>query len=298
VVWEEAFNRQHNAIQVGYVTTSSSEGIRQITQLLGDFAIGEIPLTGEQMKSPPAQLTQIPIAVAAVVPIYNVPGSGHLRFSGELLAEIYLGNVTNWNDRRIALLNPGVLLPSLPIVAVQRHAGSGTRYILTEFLIQSSPGFRAWVEVSPPREWGKIMASNSKDMVEKVMLTPGAIGYVERSFALRYGVPYGSVQNRAGKFVEASEASVEEACKAKQKFKSDFQVSLINAEGENSYPLASFAWAYVPASGLAPGRRDALREFLNWSLQDGQILMVGHDYFPLPRAVADRARARVQAVLQ
>jgi len=155
VVWEEAFNRQHNAIQVGYVTTSSAEGIHQIAQLLGDFALGEIPLTGEQMRNPQAQLTQIPIAVVAVVPIYNVPGSGHLRFSGELLAQIYMGDVANWNDSRIAALNPGVSLPHLPILAVQRHEGSGTRYILQEFLSQSSREFRSWIEVPQQPGVGK-----------------------------------------------------------------------------------------------------------------------------------------------
>ena len=138
LVWESEFNRQHTSVQVGYVPTNSGEGIRQITLQQGDFAIGEIPLTPEQVRSSGVHLTQLPIAVVAVVPVYNVPGQRHLRFTGELLAQVYMGKIANWNDRRIGAVNPEAALPDLPIVTVQRSEGSGTRYIFGQYLSASS----------------------------------------------------------------------------------------------------------------------------------------------------------------
>ena len=297
-VWQDAFNRQYSSIRVGYIPTSSGEGIRQITLLLGDFAVGEIPLSHEQLNNPTVHLTQLPIAVMGVVPIYNVPVSAQLRFTGELLAQVYMGNVANWSDSRIAILNPGVRLPNLPIVSVRRPRGSGTRYIFTQFLSQRSHEFRSWIEDPQHAARPDMTAAVSKDMVERVALTPGAIGYVERTFALHSGVAVGRIQNRSGKFVEASEASIGATCKAMEKLiPDDFVVSMFNAEGEKSYPLVGFVWVYVPVSGLAPERRDALQQFLNWSLDEGQALLAGKDYLPLSGALAKRAQAKLQSTL-
>src|SRR5258708_5865625 len=191
MVWGQEFNSQQQAIRVTYVSTSSAEGIRGIAQHQGDFAIGEIPLTRAQLRDPNLTLAQIPIAVVSVVPLYNLPGKPQMRFTGELLAKIYLGDVSNWNDRRIAMLNPGIALPNLPIAVVQRPGGTGTRYIWTEFLSQSMPEFRSRTTGTRQRDWGEITASKSKDLVTRVATTLGAIGYVERSFAASSGLAYG-----------------------------------------------------------------------------------------------------------
>jgi phosphate transport system substrate-binding protein len=298
-VWTREFNRSHNLIQVSYVPTNSGEGIRQVTLLLGDFAIGEIPLSGAQMKGAKVKLNQIPIAVLAVVPVYNLPVRGQIRFTGELLAQIYMGKIANWNDVRIAALNPSLSLPDLPIVTVQRSSGSGTRYVFTEFLARSSHEFRGWLASSPNREWGKVTAAKSKDMAQQVKSTSGAIGYVELNYAVGYALPYGSLGNRAGKFVEASPDSIGEACNAKaQTIADDFQEPMIDAEGDGSYPLISFAWAYLPVAGLDSTRKEALTKFLSWSLRDGQDLLQGHGYYPLPPAIATRAQVRLERLLQ
>ncbi len=296
LIWESEFNRQHTSIQVGYVPTNSGEGIRQITLQQGDFAIGEIPLTPEQLRNSGVHLTQLPIAVVAVVPVYNVPGQRHLRFTGELLAQIYMGKIANWNDSRIAAVNQEVALPDLPIVTVQRSEGSGTRYIFGQYLSKSSREFQAWMKASEHRKWGAVVTSKSSDMAEKVALTPGAIGFVERSIAERQGIASGGLQNRAGKYVEATAASIGAACAVDEFSISDgFRESMIDAKGADSYPLISFAWAYLPASGLATARRDALEQFLGWSLTDGQVLLGSHDYYPLPVVVAKQARSALQA---
>lgn len=298
-VWTREFNLSHNSIQVSYLPTSSGEGIRQVTLLLGDFAIGEIPLSSGQMKGTKGKLNQVPIAVLAVVPVYNVPVRGRIRFTGELLAQIYMGKIVNWNDARIAALNPGLSLPDLPIVSAQRPKGSGTRYVFTEFLAQTSHEFRGWLAGSPNREWGKLTAAKGKDMAQLVKSTSGAIGYVELNFAVGYGLSYGSLENRAGKFVEASPDSISEACNAKaQTISDDFLESMINAEGDGSYPMIGFAWAYLPVAGMDSARKEALTKFLSWSLRDGQDLLQGHGYYLLPPAIATRAQARLERLLQ
>ncbi len=294
-VWENEFNRKQSAIRVAYVATNSGEGIRAMSRHAGDFAVGELPLSPEQIRDPNSRLGQIPLGVVAVAPVYNLPGIGRLRFTGELLAQIYMGKVSRWNDSRIAALNPSILLPHLPIVVVHRPEGSGTRYILSDFLSQTSPEFRDWVKAPKREAEGGVEAASGKEMVERVALTPGAIGYVDRDISGTNGLGYGSVQNRAGRFVDASGASIMAACAAKQgRDSSQLPVSLVNAEGEDSYPLVSFSWFYVPLSGVTAERRAAVRQFVTWALQDGQHSMGGLNYFPLPPAVAERARARLR----
>src|SRR5436305_12883760 len=162
-------------------------------------------------------LVQIPVLLVAVVPVYNVPGGGELRFSGKILAQIYLGAIKNWNDPAISRLNPDVTLPDLPIEVFHREEGRGTRYIFTDFLSRKSPEFRSQVGKSASPKWPVgTTAKRSVDMVEKVKATPGAIGYVERSFAIRASVAYGSVQNSSGNFVKADPASMTAACVARR----------------------------------------------------------------------------------
>src|SRR5437762_360602 len=143
VAWTDEFNKKNPAIQVRYLPLSSEEGIEQIKSSSGDFAIGEIPLSQEQMHDPKAHLVQIPVLLVAVVPVYNVPGGGELRFSGKILAQIYLGAIKNWNDPAISRLNPDVTLPDLPIEVFHRDEGRGTSYIFTDFLSRKSPGLRS-----------------------------------------------------------------------------------------------------------------------------------------------------------
>jgi phosphate transport system substrate-binding protein len=297
--WEKGFNRQHPAVQVGYVSTSSSDGIQQVSTLGEDFAVGEVALTKQQKNNANQRLAQIPIAVISIVPIYNLPGQGELRFTGEVLAQMYMGHISNWNDERIAKLNPGALLPDLPITLVQRPAGTGSRYIFTGFLAKSSPEFRRWTNRTPHKAPTQVMEKLSQRLTDKVASTPGAIGFVDWSFAVQSGVPYGRVQNSSGKFVKASLANVNAASAAMQELVfTNFQGPLLDAPGENSYPLTSFVWAYLPVTGLAPERRDKLYRFLDWCLGEGQSLIAGRGYDRLPEPIATRAQAKLRALFQ
>jgi phosphate transport system substrate-binding protein len=296
--WTNEFNRKNSTIQAGYFPLNSAEAINQIKAHSADFGDGEIPLTPQQMHDSQVPLIEIPILLVGIVPIYNVPGNPELRFSGKLLADIYLGTVTNWNDPRIAKMNPGVHLPDLRIQVIHRTQGSGTNYIFSDFLSKTSPEFRTKVGRSASPEWpAGSAASSSLNAVEIVKKTSGALAYVDISFASHASVVYGSVQNSAGKFVRATPEGIAAACLAKESLiASDFGTSLADASAADAYPIVGFNFAYVRSSGLAVERKRALKLFLSWTLEDGQKMAPGLGYTPLPQNIAARAEAKLMSI--
>ena len=296
--WTNEFNRKNPSIQVQYLPLGTSESMKQISEGSGDFGGGEVPLTIEQAHGSRVSLTQIPTTLVGIVPVYNLPGKPELNFSGELLAEIYLGTVKSWNDPKIAQLNPNTELPSLPISVVHRSAGKGSNYIFTDFLSKTNAQFRTELGVSPSPKWPVgVDANRGEDMVEKVAAKPGAIGYVELNFARNSSLGYGSVRNAAGRFVRATPESIEKACLAlEDRIPDNFRMSLTNAPGKDSYPMTSFTWIYVPTSVSSSARGAALRQFLSWSLQEGRELTQRMGYAPLPARVSAKALAAVNAL--
>ncbi len=296
--WTNDFNRKNTAIQAGYFPLNSAEAINQIKAHSADFGDGEIPLTSQQMHDSKVPLTQIPILLVGIVPIYNVPGNPELRFSGKLLAEIYLGGITSWNDPRIEKMNPGVRLPDLRIQVIHRTQGSGTNYIFTDFLSKTSPEFHTRVGKSASPNWPVgSAASSSVNAVEIVKSSSGAIAYVDVSFALRSNVVYGSVQNSAGKFIRATPEGIAAACKAKESLiATDFGTSLADAPAAEAYPVVGFNFAYVRSAGLSAERTRALKQFLGWALGEGQLMAPGLGYTPLPQSIATRAEAKLISV--
>jgi phosphate transport system substrate-binding protein len=298
-MWGKDFNRLHPAVQVAYVHTSSRDGIEQINLLHEDFAFGEVPLTNKHRNNTNPLLEQVPLAVVSIVPIYNLPGRDDIRFTGELLAQIYMGHISNWNDERIAKLNPGVVFPNLPITPVQRPEGTGSRYIFTNFMAKASPEFRRWVKNARHEMPGEVVAERSPRMVEKVTSTPGAIGFVEWGYVLQFRLQSARVQNSSGKFVKASIASISAASTAMQDLVfTNSPGPLLDAPGENSYALTSYAWVFLPLTGMASERTDNLYQFLYWCLGEGQGLIEGHGYNRLPKPVAIRAQAKLQTLLR
>jgi phosphate transport system substrate-binding protein len=296
--WTEQYGKLKQNVQVNYLQLGASESIKEISQGVGDFGGGEIPLTDAQMHKGKHPLLEFPTVLVAIVPIYKLPREQELRFSGELLADIFLGNVKNWKDARIARLNPGAELPDLPIVVVHRSAGKGSNYILTDFLSKTSAEWKSKIGKSPSPNWPLgVEANRSEDMVAKVSGTPGAIGYVELNYAKRKDIGYGSVLNAAGQFIRATPASIGAACAANQKnILADFGASLTNAEGKVSYPLVSFTRIYVAASGLEPARSQALKDFWNWALTDGQGTASSLGYTALPAGIAAKARETLNSI--
>jgi len=296
--WTEAYNRHAGNVQIRYVASGTDEGITAISHGSGDFAMGEVPLTNQQhLKS---RLIPIPAVVIGIVPIYNLPGThADLRFSGEVLADIFLGRIKNWNSPALEKLNPGVKLPDLAIKVINRPPGKGSNYIFTEYLSKVSTKFRNEVGVSASPKWpvGK-PAARSSEMVETVMSQMGAIGYVEAQYAIQSGIPLGLVLNPSGKFVKASAESLTEACRAVEAPAFDkLSASLTNAPGEHSFPIASFDWFYLREEDDA-NRAAALDEFLEWAFSDGQQIAAGAGYADLPVPLRAKITARLRNMKQ
>ena len=296
--WTEQYGTLRQNVRVTYLGRGATEGIRDIEQGVGDFGAGEIPLSETQLHSGKHPLVQFPTVLVAIVPIYKLPGELELRFSGELLAEMFLGSVKTWKDARIAKLNPGVTLPDLPLVVVHRSAGKGSNYILTDFLSKASEEWKSRIGKTGSPKWPVGTETNrSEDMVTKVSATPGAIGYVELNFAKRKDIGYGSVLNAAGKYIRATPESIAAACaKDAKNAQADFNISLTNAEGKDSYPVASFTRVYLAASGVDPARSKALKDFWTWALTDGQKTASSLGYTVLPAGVAAKARETLNSI--
>ena len=296
--WTAQFTKQHSDVQVTFLALGTSQSIKAIRAGTGDFGGGEIPLTVAQKRDGQRTLTQFPTVLVAIAPIYKLPDNPQLRFSGELLAEIYLGDVKNWKDPRIAKLNPDVPLPNLAITTVHLSGTKGSNYILSDFLSRTSAEWKSKIGKSAAPSWPVGIETNrSQGMVAKVSETPGAIGYVELAYAKRTDVGYGSVQNEAGVFVRPNVSGILSACSESEKsMPEDLGATLVNAAGKESYPLASFTWIYLPASGLAPARSRALKDFWSWALGDGQEIARGLGYAVLPPEVAARARKAVNSI--
>ncbi|HXW89145.1 MAG TPA: phosphate ABC transporter substrate-binding protein PstS [Terriglobales bacterium] len=293
-VWIDDFNKKDPGVQVRYLPLGTAASIQQISVGSGDFGGGEIILSREEMQGK-VPLMQIPTVLVGIVPIYNLPGDPEVNFSGDLLAQIFLGKITNWKDSRLAKLNPKHELPDMQITVVHRAAGKGSNYIFTDFLSKSSSEFHSKIGKSPSPHWPLgLEANRGEDMVSKVAATQGALGYVEWNFAKHSGIGYGAVENTAGQFVRASTASIAAACKAMEtSIPNDFRISLVNAPGKDVYPIASFTWIYVPASDWSSERGRALKAFLSWALDSGQSVAEDQGYAVLPHALQLKAQAAI-----
>jgi phosphate transport system substrate-binding protein len=296
--WTTEFGKEHQGVQVRYLGLGTSQSLQEIRQGTGDFGGGEIPLSEAQKHGGKYTLMQFPTVLVAITPIYKLPGKLDLRFSGEVLAEIYLGDIKNWNDPRIAKLNPGLTLPDLEITVVHLSGVKGSNYILTDFLSRTSANWKSKIGKSASPAWPVGVETNrSEGMVTKVSATPGAIGYVELTYAKRKDIGYGSVQNAAGQFVKASVPGILAACAASEKsLPEDLGAPLTNAPGKESYPLVSFTWIYMPVSGLSAARSRALKEFWDWALSDGQEIAGRLGYAQLPAGIAAKAKQAINSI--
>lgn len=297
--WAQEYNKLRRAAMMQYQALGTTEGLKLISgnrDELGksDFASGEVLLTDAERSQ--GNLIELPAVMIAIVPVYNVQGlAQELRFSGDLLAQIYLGRVKMWNDPRIARLNPGVTLPATPIKVVYRPGGKGSNYVLTDFLSKTSAEFRKQIGRSASPKWpvGE-PAERSADMVDKVKSTPGAIGYVELQYAVGGNIQSGLVQNQAGKFVKASQETIAAACKAVETpLWNKFAVSLINAPGADAFPITSFSWIYLRTVSSDPQRRVALVNLLGWIFSDGQEFATQLGYSELPAPLLEKIRAKI-----
>ena len=281
--WGLAYAKSNPAVQIRYLPIGTEEGIKEIARGSGDFSAGEEPLSEKQRND--ESLAEFPAALIGIVTVYNVPGMHQeLRLSGDLLAEIYLGTIKNWNAPQIAKLNPGLNLPNLSIKVIQRPGGKGSNYVFTDFLSKTSAKFRSQIGVSLSPKWpvGE-PAERSSDVADKVKAEQGAIGYVEYQYAVNGNVPAAAVLNSSGNFVKASPRSLMAACESVEAPGwHNLAVSLTNARGAQAYPLTSFTWVYLRTKTGEPARSAAVKELLNWIYADGQGVADGAGYTSLP----------------
>jgi phosphate transport system substrate-binding protein len=292
--WTQEFGKHNSHIQMRYLPVGTSEGIKQILHGVGDFGAGEAQLTESERKD---GLIEIPVVLIGIVPIYNLPGvHQELRLSGEVLAEIFMGDIKNWNAAAIAKLNPEITLPNLSIQVINRPAGKGSNYVFTDFLSKTSSRFRSQVGVSPSPKWTLgVSAERSADMAEKVKNTVGSIGYVEYQYAVKGGISQVAVLNPAGKFVHASSDSIGDACKAiEAPHWNNFSASLTNAPGIDSFPIASFTWIYLRSKSTDSSRAAALGDLLDWVYTDGQQFAIQEGYSELPSPMLTAVRKKIR----
>src|SRR6202451_1563630 len=290
--WFDVYHTAHPNIQINYQSIGSGGGIRQLEAGTVDFGASDGPMTDEQLSQSKFKILHFPTVLGAVVPTYNIVGvSGELNFTQKALAGIYLGTITKWDDPEIAKANPRGKLPNADIVVVHRSDGSGTSYIWTDFLAKVSDDLKnkvgkAATSVHSPVGLG---GKGNEGVTGLVKQTPNSIGYIELIYAVQNNIPYGKVQNAAGKFVKGDLAGVPAAASADAKnIPDDFRVSITNAPGPNVYPISSFTWLLIPAQIQDAAKREAIKDFLKWMLSDGQKFNEGLSYAQLPKEVIAR----------
>jgi len=297
--WFDVYHTQHPNIQINYQSIGSGGGIRQLQAGTVDFGASDGPMSDDQLAQSKFKILHFPTVLGAVVPTYNVPGvSGDLNFTQKALAGIYLGTITKWNDPEIANANKGMSLPNSDIVVVHRSDGSGTSYIFTDFLSKVSDDWKNKVGKGTSVNWPVGLGGKGNEGVTGlVKQTPGSIGYVELIYALSNNIPYGNVQNAAGKFLKADLAGVTAAAAGAAKdMPDDFRVSITNAPGATSYPISSFTWLLIPAQISDASKRDAIKGFVKWMLAEGQTYNEGLSYAKLPKPVVAKEMKAISLI--
>jgi len=297
--WISEYNKIHPNVEINYQSLGSGAGIRQITNKTVFFGASDGPMTNEQLQAAPSRIFHFPTVLGADVPVYNLPGiTAELKFSGQVLADIFLGKITKWNDPALAKLNVGVNLPGSDITVVHRSDASGTTYIWVDFLSKVSAEWKAKAGVATQVNWPTgVGAKGNEGVAGIVQQTPGSLGYVELVYALQNKIAYGSVQNMAGEFTKATVESVTAAAGAAAgKMPADFRVSITNAPGKGVYPISSFTWILLYENPGDKTQAKAMLDFMKWALADGQKFAGGLGYAPLPAEVVKLEEAQLAKI--
>jgi phosphate transport system substrate-binding protein len=297
--WMLEYTTVRPHIQINYQSIGSGGGIRQFTDHTVDFGASDGPMNDSQITVAGNNVLHIPTVLGADVPTYNIPGvTQQLKFTGDVLAGIFLGQITRWNDSRLTAANPGVSLPDQDIIVVHRSDGSGTTYIWTDYLSKVSPDWAQRVGKGTAVNWPVGLGGpGNEGVASTVRRTPGAIGYVELIYAIQNHIAYGVVRNRSGNFVEASLASVTAAASSAHFGEdTDFRVSITDAPGADSYPISSFTWFLIPKTISDPVKARHLLEFVWWATHDGQRFANALAYATLPAPVVPLIEARLKSI--
>lgn len=285
--WFEAYSKVDPSVQFNYQSIGSGGGIKNLINQTVDFGASDKPMDDAALATAPGKILHIPIVAGGVAIIYNLPGSPKLKLDGDTLANIYLGNITKWNDPKIVALNPGVDLPDAAIVPVHRADGSGTSFIFTDYLSSVNPAWADSVGKGSSVKWPVgigLAAKGSEGVAGQVKQQPGGIGYAELAYADQNKIPFADLKNSSGNFISPAPDSVSAALATAQ-IPDDFRFSMVNAPGANAYPISGASWVLVYQKS-----KDAekLTAFLKWAVTEGQKISPSLDYAPLPDEVQQR----------
>ena len=292
---------QEKGVRINYQSIGSGGGIQQLLARTVDFGASDAPMSDEELSRAGAPILHIPMTLGAVAVSYNLPSVQQpLRLTGDVVADMFLGRITRWNDPRIAATNAGVTLPDEALLPVHRSDGSGTTYVFTEYLSAVSPTWKAGPGTGKDVAWPTgIGAKGNEGVAAQIKASPGTVGYIEVVYANQNSLPKAAIQNSAGNFVEpnpetttAAAASIADSLSES----TDYRISIVNAPGEQAYPISSFTWilVYRDQADSVKGRK--LVDFLKWAVTDGQQRATAMDYGPLPQAMRERLVARLDSV--
>jgi phosphate transport system substrate-binding protein len=297
--WFTEYNKIHPEVKINYQSIGSGGGIRQVSEGTVDFGATDGPMNDQQIADAKVKTIHIPTVLGAVVPVFNIPGnSKDLNFSSDVIADIYLGKISKWNDPRIAKDNPGVQFPDKAILPVYRSDGSGTTYIFTDFLSKVSADFQSKIGKGTSVKWPTgIGQKGNEGIAGMVRQSPYSFGYVELIYARANNMQFGAVKNKAGKFLKASTDGVTAAAAAAAKsMPKDYRVSITNADGPDSYPISSFTWLLIPLKSADPAKGKALQGFLEWMIETGESEAASMTYAPLPKQVQEMVKQTIKTV--
>jgi phosphate transport system substrate-binding protein len=293
--WFSEYHKQHPEVEINYQPIGSGGGIRQVTSGTVDFGATDGPMSDEQIKSSKVPLQHIPTVMGSVVPAYNIPGvKEELKFTPDVIANIFLGKITTWNDPAIQNLNKDVKLPNQNINVVHRSDGSGTTYVFTDYLSKVSPEWKNGPGKGTSVKWPVgIGGKGNEGVAGTIRAVDGTIGYVELIYALQNKITFGSVKNAAGSFVKADLQNTSAAANG-VKIPDDYRVSITNSPNKDAYPIATFTWLLIPTKPSDANKGKIIKDFLNWMIDDGEKMVETLSYAPLPQELQGRVKNTIQ----
>ena len=296
-----SYNQAHPDVKLNYQAIGSGGGIRQFSDGTVDFGGTDAPMTDSAIAAIQGNVLHIPTVMGAVVIAYNLPGlSQPVKFTPDVVADILLGKITNWNDARLASINAGLTLPSQNIIVVHRSDGSGTSFVFTDYLSKVSPDWQQKVGKGTSPNWPVGLGGRGNDGVSAtVSQTPGAVGYVELAYATINRIPFGTLRNSSGNWIVPSLEGVTAAAAGAMKEmgpNTDFRVSITNSSGAQAYPIASFTWLLVHKTHSDAAKAGALVQFIWWVETEGQTKAPELGYAPLPKDLRPWIQARLKTV--
>ncbi len=282
------YSQKNPSVTVNYQSIGSGGGIEQFSQKTVDFGASDVPMNAKELARAGFPVIQVPVALGGEGIAYHLPHiKKGLKITPDVLAGIFLGTITKWNDPALAKLNPGVKLPKMPITVVHRSDGSGTTYIFTDYLSAVSPQWLAKVGRGKSVSWpaaSSVGGKGNEGVAGLVQQTPGAIGYVELAYLLSNDMSYAKLQNKAGQYVYPTLQTVAAAAATKPEISAtDF--SIVNAASPESYPISGYSWALLPVTPANASHAAALKTLFDWTVTKGQADAASIGYVPLPANV-------------